>query len=100
MLSAAIAWCMARTASKSSEQASRISTVVPSARSAYTRLVSCAVLIGISLAEDRAGNLGPEELAFLLPLRAPPPAGQEHRGNGDPAEARFGVDPDAERVPA
>src|ERR1700744_2619326 len=100
MLSGAIASCMAWTASKSSEQASRISTVVPSARSAYPRLVSCAVLIGISLAENRAGDLGPEELALVLPPGAPPPAGPEHRGDGDPAEARLGLDPDAERVPA
>ena len=53
MLSGAIASCIARTASKSSGQASRISTVVPSASSAYTRPVSCAVLIGVSL-ENRA----------------------------------------------
>ena len=66
MLSGAIASCIAWTASKSSGQASRISTVVPSARSAYTRPVSCAVLIGVSLAENRAGDLGPEELALVL----------------------------------
>src|SRR6266516_5258715 len=58
MLSGAIASCIARTASKSSGQASRISTVVPSARSAYTGPVSCAVFIGVSLAENRAGDLG------------------------------------------
>src|SRR4029450_4016370 len=45
MLSGAIASCIARTASKSSGPASRTSTVVPSARSAYTRPGSCAVLI-------------------------------------------------------
>src|SRR5258708_3227500 len=100
MLSGAIASCIARTASKSSGQASRISTVVPSARSAYTRSVSCTVLIGVSLAENRAGDLGPEELTLVLPVRAPPPAGPDHRGDGDPAEARFGLDPDAERIPA
>src|ERR1700749_1713260 len=51
MLSGAIASCIARTASKSPGQVSRISTVVPSARSAYTGPVSCAVLIGFSLAK-------------------------------------------------
>jgi hypothetical protein len=45
----AIASCIAGTASKSSGPASRILAVVPSARSAYTRPVSCAVLIGVSL---------------------------------------------------
>src|SRR6266566_5713416 len=100
MLSGAIASCIARTASKSSGQASRISTVVPSARSAYTWSVSCAVFIDVSLAENRAGDLGPEELALVLPVRVPPPAGPEHRGDGDPAEARFGLDADAERIPA
>src|SRR5450755_3537566 len=100
MLSGAIASCIAWTASRSSGQASRISTVVPSARSAYTRSVPGAVLIGISLAENRAGDLGPEELALLLPVRAPPPAGPEHRGNGDPAEGPLGLDLDAERIPA
>src|ERR1700745_1997135 len=52
MLSGAIALCIARTASKSSGQASRISTVVPSARSAYTRPVSCAVFIAVSLGSE------------------------------------------------
>ena len=79
MLSGAIASCIAWTASKSSGQASRISTVVPSARSAYTRPVSCAVLIGVSLAENRAGDLGPEELALVLPV-GPAPAGGSARG--------------------
>src|SRR5438477_4168756 len=100
MLSGAIASCIAWTASRSSGWASRISTVVPSARSAYTRPVSCAVFIGVSLAENRAGDLGLEELALVLPVGAPPPARAEHRGDGDPAEPRFGLDPDAERIPA
>src|SRR2546430_376509 len=39
---------MALTASKSSGAAGRISTVVPSASSAYTWPVSCAMLIGVS----------------------------------------------------
>src|SRR5437868_2294809 len=85
MLSGAIASCIAWTASTSSGRASRISTVVPSARSAYTWSVSCAVFIGVSLAENRAGDLGPEELALVLPVGAPP-ARAEHRGDGDPAD--------------
>src|SRR5437763_10149099 len=93
MLSGAIASCIARTASKSSGPASRISTVVPSARSAYTRPLSCAVLIGVSLTENRAGDLGPEEHALT-------PGGPEHRGDGDPPEPGLGLDPDAERIPA
>src|SRR5690349_7302622 len=100
MLSGAIASCIAWTASTSSGRASRISTVVPSARSAYTWSVSCAVFIDVSLAENRAGDLGPEELALVLPVCTPPPARAEHRGDGDPAEPRFGLDPDAERIPA
>ena len=47
-MSGAIASCIARTALKSSGLASRISTVVPSARSAYTRPLSRAVLIVVS----------------------------------------------------
>src|SRR6185312_3715794 len=74
MLSGAIASCIAWTASKSSGQASRISTVVPSARSAYTRPVSCAVLIGFSLAENRARDLG---------------HGSEHRARDDRVDVRI-----------
>jgi hypothetical protein len=58
------------------------------------------VFIDVSLAENRAGDLGPEELSLVLPVGAPPPARAEHRGDGDPAEPRFGLDPDAERIPA
>jgi hypothetical protein len=48
MLSGAIASCIAWTTSKSSGLASRISAVVPPARSAYTRPLSRAVLIVVS----------------------------------------------------
>src|SRR5712671_3923695 len=84
MLSGAIASCIAWTASKSSGQASRISTVVPSAKSAYTRPGSCAVFIGVSLAENRAGDLGPEELALV-------PGGHdsEHGARDDRVDVRI-----------
>src|SRR5436189_6070938 len=85
MLSGAIASCIARTASKSSGQASRISTVVPSARSAYTRPLSCAVFIGVSLAENRAGDLGPEA---HLPGAGSEPVVAGHRQAGQPGRGR------------
>src|SRR5689334_11845985 len=74
MLFGAIASCIAWTASKSSGQASRISTVVPSPRSAYTRPVSCAVFIGVSSAENGAGDLG---------------HGSEHRACDDRVDIRI-----------
>jgi hypothetical protein len=48
VLSGDIASCIPLTAAKSSAPAGRISTVVPSARSAYTWRFSCAMLIGVS----------------------------------------------------
>src|SRR5947207_12604517 len=74
MLSGAIASCIARTASTSPGLAWRISTVVPSASSAYTGPVSCAVFTGVSSAENRAGDLG---------------HGSEHRTGGDRVDVRI-----------
>src|SRR5580700_4209288 len=57
---------MALTAPKSSGSAGRISTVVPSARSAYTRPVSCVLLTGRLPVSAR---IGAEELVILLDRR-------------------------------
>src|SRR5918992_2450823 len=50
-------------------------------------------------AERRARDLGAEELALLLPVGAPPPAGPEDRADGHAGEGLLRLDGDAEGVP-